>query len=378
MRRRALLTTISQGYDYSNYMTIEALADNVSIIPPRDVLYTTDGVTWNIQQSSFLNIKKGTFVSFCCELNSGEIFGTWSINGNCNLRGNCNSLIFGHNAARNNSLQNYPHVFEYLFNKCTSIVTVEKDFLPAIYLSDSCYKYMFSACTNLISAPNLPALKLEIRCYWYMFSSCTNLKNAPILPALELESVSYSYMFNGCLSLNYIKALFINPGSTTSGAFVSGVSRSGTFVKNINNTNRANANNYPSTWDVIEENVPNFPINISLTSGREGITITEFEFYNELGEEGVKLRNELIEYCKKYGKNEGITYNIYYCPDIIITTYSGSISSFKFNSITYDEYEDGTNALWFENSDRSYIVEAGIYEDGTAYLIIEASMLEPT
>ena len=72
---------------------------------------------------------------------------------------------------------------------------------PTSIPADSCYRYMFYGCANLIKAPELPATTLSDKCYMYMFYGCTNLTKAPALPATTLADLCYSCMFRGCSSL---------------------------------------------------------------------------------------------------------------------------------------------------------------------------------
>lgn len=64
-----------------------------------------------------------------------------------------------------------------------------------------CYSFMFSDCTNLITAPALPATTLAEECYAGMFYGCTSLTQAPALPATTLADGCYRGMFEGCTSL---------------------------------------------------------------------------------------------------------------------------------------------------------------------------------
>ncbi len=62
--------------------------------------------------------------------------------------------------------------------------------LPATTLADSCYKSMFSYCSNLTTAPELPATTLADNCYSSMFKGCTSLTGQIHLPA-SVSSNSY-------------------------------------------------------------------------------------------------------------------------------------------------------------------------------------------
>ena len=143
------------------------------------------------------------------------------------------------------------YCYSYMFQGCASLVTAPE--LPATTLASNCYQNMFTGCTSLVNAPALPATKLANYCYQYMFYGCTSLVNAPALPATTLYSRCYQYMFQGCTSLNYIKAMFTTTPSTTYlQDWVSGVSASGTFVKNSAATwdNLFGISAIPTGWTV--------------------------------------------------------------------------------------------------------------------------------
>jgi hypothetical protein len=141
--------------------------------------------------------------------------------------------------------------YSYMFRDCTSLVNAPA--LPATTLASGCYSYMFYGCTSLVNAPALPATTLANICYKYMFRDCTSLAKAPELLATTLELECYYYMFSGCTNLSYIKAMFTTaPASDYTGNWVSGVSASGTFVKNSAATweNTFGVNAIPSGWTV--------------------------------------------------------------------------------------------------------------------------------
>ena len=140
--------------------------------------------------------------------------------------------------------------YSNMFGNCTLLVTAPK--LPATTLAIGCYASMFGGCRSLVTAPELPATTLASSCYSYMFPSCTSLTIAPELPATTLAEYCYSGMFSGCSSLNYIKAMFTTtPSSSYTNNWVSGVSSSGTFVKNSAATwNVTGSNGIPTGWTV--------------------------------------------------------------------------------------------------------------------------------
>ena len=140
--------------------------------------------------------------------------------------------------------------YSNMFANCTSLTTAPE--LHATTLTDSCYHGMFQACTGLTNAPELPATTLASQCYSNMFNGCTSLTTAPELPATTLVSGCYYIMFQGCTSLNYIKAMFTTkPSNSYTQNWVSGVSATGTFVKNsAAQWNVSGNNGIPTGWTV--------------------------------------------------------------------------------------------------------------------------------
>ena len=231
MRRRF---TVNKGFtktfDFNNYLTIEALEDNFTVIFSNDIEYGIDGEGWIKLKSGYTTqpINAGQTLSFRGELTPTLSIGigTFTISKKCNLKGNCMSMLFGDNASDNYSLSGKDYAFCFLFYTCSNIVTVSENFLPATILSTSCYFHMFEGCTSLTTAPALPATTLARNCY--------------------------SSIFNGCSKLNYIKALFTTTPSTSyTKNWVSGVSPTGTFVKNPEATwDVVGVNGVPSGWTV--------------------------------------------------------------------------------------------------------------------------------
>ncbi len=89
--------------------------------------------------------------------------------------------------------------FRYMFSGCIGLTTAPE--LPETDLKAGCYSYMFNGCTSLTTAPDLPATVLAINCYLSMFNGCTSLTEAPELPATTLANYCYQNMFKGCTSL---------------------------------------------------------------------------------------------------------------------------------------------------------------------------------
>lgn len=122
---------------------------------------------------------------------------------------------------------------QYMFSNCTQLVTAPD--LPATEVPNGGYNSMFQGCTSLIAAPAIPAVNAGVnafsnmfngcsslitaskigaanatfgnQCCNYMFQGCTNLTTAPALPATTLGNSCYGNMFTSCSSLNTIPAL---------------------------------------------------------------------------------------------------------------------------------------------------------------------------
>ena len=111
---------------------------------------------------------------------------------------------------------------------------------------------MFSGCKSLTVAPVLPATTLMVRCYSSMFMNCSALTTAPELPATTLARYCYHYMFFGCSKLNYIKMLATDISATNClNTWVTGVSSTGTFVKDPNMTSLPTGDSgIPTGWTV--------------------------------------------------------------------------------------------------------------------------------
>lgn len=295
MRRRFFTENKQTKFDYNNYLTIEALEDNVEVILPQAAIeYGIDGYGWKYYEGSIF-LSNGQLLS----LRNNIIYvthGTIKINGKCNLCGNCMSLFYKDGAKdktiMKGSLMN-------LFANCDGIQNVSSDFLPATTLTDSCYNGMFSNCTSLTSAPELPATTMKKHCYEHMFHGCTGLTSAPELPATTLANYCYKGMFYSCTSLTtapelpattlkencyeemfawcyklkYIKMLATNISAKHClDSWVNAISSTGTFVKNPEATwDVVGISGVPRGWTVKfdgEEEGLEFPIH--LTSGDNG------------------------------------------------------------------------------------------------------------
>ncbi len=137
-----------------------------------------------------------------------------------------------------------------MFEGCSALTAAPA--LPAEELASYCYSCMFNRCSKLKQAPELKATIMKEYCYQGMFKN-TGLETAPALPATSLANYCYKEMFQGCSSLSYIKALFTDePSAMFTSNWVSGVSSTGTFVKNPSATwNVTGVNGIPEGWTVV-------------------------------------------------------------------------------------------------------------------------------
>ena len=221
------------------------------------------------------------------------------------IEGNIHSLLYGDSFANgnNNSLTNTTYQFCSLF-KNSLVVSAENLILPALTLTEDCYRAMFSLCTTLEKAPALPATTLAKECYWYMFECCA-ITTAPVLLATTLVNSCYAHMFVGCSNLNYIKCMatsgingsnLANWVGEKNSETTLGVAGTGTFVKDNDADWSAlsGTSGIPSGWDVYNFGAPKDPeINcdgeyITITCVTEGASIyyrlsqtDEFSLYSD-------------------------------------------------------------------------------------------------
>lgn len=143
---------------------------------------------------------------------------TIKLEGSFNVSGEATSLIYGDRTDDRitktipGNKNCFANLFEY--NK-ESLLAVDNNFLPFIYLKPYCYDSMFLHCDKLTNSPNLPAAmnnigNLSNNCYMAMFLGCTSLKKAPDLlaPDFCLAKDCYKQMFSYCSNLNSLSVGF--------------------------------------------------------------------------------------------------------------------------------------------------------------------------
>lgn len=302
-RRQYMVSGVSPEKDWSLEPFTIIARDNCRI----EIVFNETGV----QQNYFrVSINGGPIIDYlqtirtngCVYLNAGDEMqffcgdygtviyfgdaGAGSDYGTFDVAGNMMSLHYGENFVGLTSYDSGCSGYSSLFTSCSNIINAENMVIPATVSTTSTGTGAFEDCINLVTppkltsttlvsgayagcfrgcsslqfAPELPATTLSTQCYAQMFSRCVSLTSAPVLPALTLVATCYSGMFTGCTNLNYIKAMFTTDPNVNIGRnkpclnWVSGVSSSGTFVKNANATwTLRGVNGIPSGWTVQTE-----------------------------------------------------------------------------------------------------------------------------
>lgn len=227
--RRRFTNMSSIKFNIVDYLTIESLEDGLEVYFSNDIEYGIDGVGWR-KLTAFKTIKidTGQTVSFRGNLKPSYTngIGTFNVTKNFNLKGTAMSMLFGDEGKDNFSLIGYVRAFYMLFLNCSTLKSIASNFLPATTLAPWCYQNMFTGCTSLTTVPELPATTLVYSCYRSMFYDCSNLNYIKML-ATDISA-------SGCLT-----------------NWVSGVSSTGTFVKNKNATwNVTGVDGVPSGWTI--------------------------------------------------------------------------------------------------------------------------------
>ena len=151
-----------------------------------------------------------------------------------------------------------------MFRNCTSLKRT-----PQFTVEGTAYRCcynMFRDCKNLedVSGIDLPAMILSQDCYRELFRSCEKITTSPDLPALDLEPGCYQQMFSDCKKLGYIKCLTTTNVNVKNGSEFkytqNWMSNAGSnasskyFYKNSDNNYwmEKNASGIPSGWTVVD------------------------------------------------------------------------------------------------------------------------------
>ena len=213
--------------------------------------------------------------------------------------------------------------------------------LPATTLSDGCYCWMFSGCSNLTRGPQLPATTLAEDCYHRMFEY-TGLVMAPELPATTLVGQCYGGMFDHCANLRYVKCLATTISDTSHGddattdCWMASVAPTGTFIKDdaadwsVKTRTDEALNGIPEGWTV--KNSSDFdPYATPLTL--EAV---------EAGTINIVNPNTLtIEYSK-----DGMTWTADNSNPISIAVAAGDVVQFRGNNPAYGMFKQVGPDAW--------------------------------
>ena len=168
-----------------------------------------------------------------------------------NVYGNIMSLVYGDNFIGQTALTG-TYNFAAMFNRCYTVISAEHLILPAMTLTNSCYRSMFSHAHELTVMPDLPATTLADYCYAYAIEQ-TKITKTCVLPAEVIPASGYYAMFIMCSGLSEITCLATNTGATAcTTSWVSGVAETGVFYKNPSMTGwtKNSVKGIPSGWTV--------------------------------------------------------------------------------------------------------------------------------
>lgn len=138
-----------------------------------------------------------------------------------------------------------------MFDGCQQLIRAPK-VIPYTQLFSSYCERMFSGCISLKTAPRITATLFSDRCCYQMFAGCARLRNAPVLHADYIQNSGCYEMFVNCANLQYVKCLATSFGSNACYRWLSGVSQTGTFVKDASATWDTGESGIPSGWTVVD------------------------------------------------------------------------------------------------------------------------------
>ena len=178
---------------------------------------------------SFLDVITGDLVQFRGNndaYSNGMSYTYFNVNCEFNVSGNIMSLISSSNFSTLTTLP-ISSLFLKLFEDNVNLIDASRLLLPATTLTNSCYRWMFSGCTSLTTAPILPAETLMQYCYGGMFYNCPNL--------------------------NYIKCLAKDiTAYNATDTWVFNVASNGTFIKSNESTWTTGQHGIPEGWTVVD------------------------------------------------------------------------------------------------------------------------------
>ena len=270
------------GYE-NQYLTFVAKDSGTFKFSGNSISYSLDeGNTWATLASNTNSptVTSGNKIMWKASLTPSTVgIGRFSSTAQFDVEGNSMSLLYGDNFIGSTTLPD--KAFMYLFSGCTQMMSAENLILPATTMSSSGYAYMFDTCTSLTKIPELPATTLaphcyrttfgrcsaltSVRenylpattmaeaCYINMFIGCTSITRGPDLIATNLVKQCYQGLFNTCPNLNYIKCLAESKVSDSTNSWTTNVSSTGTFVKSPNMSSwSSGVSGIPNGWTVVD------------------------------------------------------------------------------------------------------------------------------
>lgn len=233
----SIALTISYSLNGGEWISVtlltEGLTLNVSVGDTIRFKGNNTNYCNNIPASNIDSPHRLWYVVFGCIQNDGDVYkGTFtSTTARFKAYGNIMSLLYGDNFIGQTTLP-ATYTFCQLF-KTSGIVSAEHLILPAMTLTDSCYRAMFSKAYRLKISPIFPAKNLTMECYKYMFENCTGLKKITCLAETGLDTSDTG-------SINSFTTY-------TSGTILQA---HGVFIKSANATWTTGKNGIPSGWVV--------------------------------------------------------------------------------------------------------------------------------
>ena len=152
--------------------------------------------SYSITEKPHLTLNRGESCRWRCSNRKGVQ--TVSANANFGMTGTfsasgCINSMIRPDFENITSLADYPYAFCQLFKGCASLVDVTALKLPAMTLSEGCYRSLFDS-TKITLPPELPATTLALDCYRSLFYGVTTLTRAPALPVTTLAEGCYYRM----------------------------------------------------------------------------------------------------------------------------------------------------------------------------------------
>lgn len=122
------------------------------------------------------------------------------LEGNIQASGNVMSMLW--HDYEDKFVISEPWALAFLFYQQTALHDITQLVLPAVTLSEGCYRSMFEGCYNITTSPVLPAAVVPASAYRKMFASCTHLALMGTIGALTAPGEgAMEEMFTSCGAL---------------------------------------------------------------------------------------------------------------------------------------------------------------------------------